>query len=360
MSLGKDFAVLRKNLGFSVEEVYNEIKIPKSVIESIEDNSIFDNEDFNKTYTRSFVRSYGKFLGLSEELIVKALDLFEAHLYVPESIINGDLINDFDISEVSDLTSSQGTYETSSTEIKSSEEISENNTTLDKVNWADLGKQFSTPSNNQKLVYPILITLFALGIAILVYVFKQPIINIFSPSAVSVEQELAKQKENDASGNKIPADSNATNDTNSGSHTSMSEYLTMPQENTIQNTSSVFNSLLSDTLTLTVYAAFDKLEPVRITSDLNWRTNPFWMEKGEAFNFIFKDTILVRGQYSRMLLMFNGHVISNSSSDNYNETFRSILLTREILSADTFISPPPINFPFEVGAPDSLVFPLQN
>ena len=39
MSLGKDFAVLRNNLGFSLEEVHSEIKIPKSVLESIENQS---------------------------------------------------------------------------------------------------------------------------------------------------------------------------------------------------------------------------------------------------------------------------------------------------------------------------------
>ena len=129
---------------------------------------------------------------------------------------------------------------------------------------------------------------------------------------------------------------------------------------TLLNDSPTLNAEFPDTLTLTVYAAFDKLEPIRITSDFTWRTNPFWMEQGQAFNFNFKDTILVRGQYSRLLLLFNGHIISNFSSNNYNETFDSILLTREILSADNFNAPPPNEFPFEVGAPDSLVFPLQN
>ena len=102
MSLGKDFAVLRNNLGFSLEKVHSEIKIPKSVLESIENDSIFDDQGSNKTYIRSFVRSYGKFLGLSEEVMVQALDLFEVDLYVPGSIINGDLIKSHGISKISD------------------------------------------------------------------------------------------------------------------------------------------------------------------------------------------------------------------------------------------------------------------
>ena len=353
MSLGKDFAVLRNNLGFSLEEVHSEIKIPKSVLESIENDSIFDDQGSNKTYIRSFVRSYGKFLGLSEEVMVQALDLFEVDLYVPGSIINGDLIKSHGISKISDSKKSHDKVEKPSEEIKNVEEISQNST-IDNVNWADLGKQFSAPSTNKKLIYPVVIACFVLGITILVYVLKQPILDMFSPSPVAVEQE------NNPFVNEIPADSILTNEPSSDSNPPITEDEPSLPENTIQNESSVFNPVLSDTLTLTIYAAFDKLEPVRVTSDFNWRTNPFWMEQGEAFNFTFKDTILVRGQYSRMLLLFNGHVISNSPADNYNETFDSILLTRDILSADTFSSPPPIIFPFEVGAPDSLVFPLQN
>lgn len=353
MSLGKDFAVLRNKLGFSLEDVHSEIKIPKSILESIEDNSIFNDKGPNKTYIRSFIRSYGKFLGLSEELMVQALDLFEADLYVPGSIINGDLFKNHDMSKISDSQNIQDKSEKTNIEIENSEEISQNST-IDNVNWADLGKQFTTPSTNQKLVYPIVMALFIFGIAVLFYVFKQPILDMFSPPSVAVEQE------NDPLVNDIPADLMTTNELSSGGNPPITEDEPSLPENTIQNESSVFNPVLSDTLTLTVYAAFDKLEPVRVTSDFNWRTNPFWMEQGEAFNFIFKDTILVRGQYSRMLLLFNGHVISNSPSDNYNEIFDSILLTRDILSADTFSSSPPIIFPFEVGAPDSLVFPLQN
>lgn len=95
-----------------------------------------------------------------------------------------------------------------------------------------------------------------------------------------------------------------------------------------------------DTLTLAVYAAFDKLEPVRVTSDLNWRTNPFWMEQGEAFNFDFNDSLLVRGQYSRMLLLFNGHVIDNHRQ-YYDPENESLVITRSILNDSGYFGPAP-------------------
>ena len=251
MSLGKDFAVLRNNLGFSLEEVHSEIKIPKSVLESIENDSIFDEQGSNKTYIRSFVRSYGKFLGLSEEVMVQALDLFEANLYVPGSILEGDLIKSHGTSKISDPKKSQDKVEKPSEEIKNVEEIFQNST-INNVNWADLGKQFSAPSTNKKLIYPVVIAFCVLGITILVYVLKQPILDMFSPSSVALEQE------NDPVVNEIPADSITTNEPSSDSNPPITEEEPSLPENTIQNESSVFNPVLSDTLTLTIYAAFDK------------------------------------------------------------------------------------------------------
>jgi hypothetical protein len=116
---------------------------------------------------------------------------------------------------------------------------------------------------------------------------------------------------------------------------------------------------LRDTLTVVVYAAFDKLEPVRVTSDLNWRTNPFWMEQGQAFKFDFKDTLLVRGQYSRMLLMFNGHVIENPTNSYFNTDFNSVMLTRSDLQTSSFMEPAPTELPNDVTLPDSIVYRIQ-
>ncbi|HBQ61515.1 MAG TPA: hypothetical protein DD671_18375, partial [Balneolaceae bacterium] len=101
------------------------------------------------------------------------------------------------------------------------------------------------------------------------------------------------------------------------------------------------------------------LEPVRVTSDLNWRTNPFWMEEGEAYNFDFSDTLLVRGQYSRLLLLFNGHVIENPRQNNFSSSFNSILLTREVLDQPRYLAPPPEEFPLEIGAPDSTIYRIR-
>lgn len=80
MSLGKDLAAKRKQLGLTLEEIQGQIKIPTHIIASIEDDSIFEQIETNKTYTE-VVRSYAKALGIHDQAIVDALDSIEAGLY---------------------------------------------------------------------------------------------------------------------------------------------------------------------------------------------------------------------------------------------------------------------------------------
>ncbi len=360
MSLGKDLAAVRNKLGLSIDEIQNQIKIPADVLKTIEDDTIFGELATNKTYTRSFVRSYAKALGLADDLIVAALDSLEAGLYEHGTILDEELakkhaplINP----EVLDDDAHSGEAKLVRPEI---EEAPQKPTpTVENVNWADLGKQFSTQTSNPKILVPVIIALVIIGLAVIIYIYKEPILGIFSGSD---EPEISETilGENETTNEGFIQDSVTTTSTNQDLATLPESAISTEVESGTSNTNLGYSSVLSDTLTVTVYAAYDKLEPVRITSDFNWRTNPFWMEQGEAFNFNFTDTVLVRGQYSRMILLFNGHTIDNPFIDYYDETFDSILLTREALNSDFFLAPPPSEFPYEVGAPDSLVFPLQN
>ena len=76
--------------------------------------------------------------------------------------------------------------------------------------------------------------------------------------------------------------------------------------------------VLQDTLYLTIYAANERLDPVRVWSDLKPRIDPYWIEQGTALNFEFSDTIRIRGQYARMLLFLNGHLIENFRQEYFN------------------------------------------
>jgi hypothetical protein len=82
------------------------------------------------------------------------------------------------------------------------------------------------------------------------------------------------------------------------------------------------------------------------------------MEQGQAYNFSFQDTLLVRGQYSRMLLLFNGHIIENAANQYYSGEFDSIMLTRTDLNLPEYLVQPGAVFPLAVGAPDSIISPI--
>jgi hypothetical protein len=68
---------------------------------------------------------------------------------------------------------------------------------------------------------------------------------------------------------------------------------------------------------------------------------------------------LVRGQYSRLLLLFNGHVVENPRQNYFNTAFNSIMITRDIIDQPEFLAPAPSEFPLQVGAPDSTIFPIS-
>lgn len=110
----------------------------------------------------------------------------------------------------------------------------------------------------------------------------------------------------------------------------------------------------SDTLSIVVYAAFDKLEPVRITSDLRNSTYPYWIEQGQAYRFGFRDEILIRGQFSRMLLIYNNTVIEDALERFYDGVENTIRITRSDLRSDEFSSNTELILPEGVRAPRSI------
>ncbi|MBO6792600.1 MAG: helix-turn-helix domain-containing protein [Balneolaceae bacterium] len=371
MSLGKDLAAKRKRLGLTLEEIQGQIKIPTHIISSIEDDSIFEQIETNKTYTRSFVRSYAKALGIHDQAIVDALDSIEAGLYNPGSVLDDDIALSAEEEADSDeslVTSDESKIVLQKPDIE--EKDPKPTPTVENVNWADLGKRFNAPAASTKIILPVAIAFVIIVLAILIFIYREPIMGFFSSDDPIENAEVLGDEEatplvNDALIDSTALDATSTEDLIPEVQDTPQELLDEETEDSDEPASPravnlPFNDSLTETLTVSVYAAFDKLEPVRVTSDFNWRTNPFWMEQGQAYNFNFTDTLLVRGQYTRMLLMFNGHVIEEPFENYYDDSFDSIMLTRTILSDEKYFVQPSAVFPYEVGPPDSLVFPLSN
>jgi cytoskeletal protein RodZ len=359
MSLGKDLATIRKSQNLSLEDIQNAIKIPLDTIKSIESGTIFDDQTTNKTYVRSFVRSYAKVLKLDDDDVVQALDEMEAGTYSGSLVAGSDSPEDYtatseiQFQEEDPADSDPAAFETGRstsapepTKKSTQSKKPSSGPEINSINWADMGRKFTTAGKSSK-VWIIISFLIVIGlIAGSAYIFWDDITSIFQQSSVTQQEASDPSLDQEAI---IPAPLDSATVAEQGSQTDPDE------ENLISNEPIT----LGDTLTLSVYAAYGQLEPVRVTSDYNWRTNPFWMEEGQAHYFDFRDTLLIRGQYSRMLLLFNGHVIENPRQNYFDTAFNSIMITRSVLNQPEYLAPPPREFPLEIGPPDSTVYRIR-
>lgn len=77
----EDLVRIRKEKRLSRQDVFFKCRIPMETIEAIEDGSILEGKVRNKTYIRSYFRTYAKAVGISDEDITTALDEHDAGLY---------------------------------------------------------------------------------------------------------------------------------------------------------------------------------------------------------------------------------------------------------------------------------------
>lgn len=342
-SLGKDLSSIRAHYGYTVEDMYDATKIPLDTLQSIEDGSIFEKSDEVNTYVRSFVRTYGRILKLDDELVIKALDQQEAGNY------NGLLLKNFP--ELAGDLTEQKINSTNNKEAESEpkKEISDTKPepaekpkpvysykptekpNVRNINWADLGKRFSSNRKETPTWLIAVIIIVVVLFVILYFVYENGYFE-------SVEESL----------NEIPATEERLGNQQTTSDLSLDITNSPPEEDTPEAT-------LSDTLYLTVYAADGVLEPVRVWSDLKPRLDPYWIDQGVAIHYDFADTIRIRGQYNRMLLFLNGHIIPDFRQDHYNADENAVELNRDLFISDPkWAVPIPMEVPENVSAPDSV------
>ena len=363
MSLGSDLQTIRKEKNLSLEDIFEVTKIPVHTLASIEKDTLFKSSSESKTYLRSFVRSYAKALKISDAHILKALEATENETYDhdlikfanPESLSEAYSVkkDKVEVETPKSIDPEELRAETYQEEIDSGEEKrvhqepKTSKPTVDTVNWADMSKKvYASPASSKKIGLFIIIILVLGGLGSAGYFYGNDFLAMFSSDE---NAEPVNTGEDTSTSNQsmlaIPNDSTAINES--------------PQIDDATSTNNVIT--LPETLTVVLYAAYDKLEPVRVTSDFNNRTNPFWMDQGEAYYFDFSDSLQIRGQYSRFLLMYNGNIINNPRQNHFDPALNSIVLTREILSAPEYQQSSTGTFPPNLGvaAPDSIVYRIQ-
>ena len=89
----EDLVQIRKKMLLSRQDVFFKCRIPLETIENLEDASVFTGSMKNKTYRRSYYRTYAKAIGISDSDITEALDQFESNSYegmLAEKYLSGD------------------------------------------------------------------------------------------------------------------------------------------------------------------------------------------------------------------------------------------------------------------------------
>lgn len=359
-SLGKDLAAIRKKLDLTIEDIHQSTKIPIHILESIEDDSIFEGLDKNATYIRSYVRSYAKKLEIDEERTIRALDQVERGSYT--GILRDDseagTIPKFTgkpkkqppIEEPGEKEQSESPPQSEEPEITDFEDedefTSEHHTrparssnkvteepSVHSVDWVDMGRKF-TPLRSPSRVW--------VGVAVIFVA----IIGIFSIYYFFIHDSATTETS--------PESQSPVTTTEAVEPDSLQLNLT-GQDNgtdTLQRTQTQPAESLSDTLNLVIYAAYEKLEPVRVYTDVTSSLNPYWIELGEAVRFKFVNTIRIRGPYERMELLLNGHVIQNFESRFFNAESGMIEINRGAFEGESkWLQPPPDSLGLDVPDP---------
>ncbi len=385
-SIGKDLAKIRNARGLSLQEIHADTKIPLTTLQSIENGSIFDTPTQGKTYIRSFVRSYGRALKIDDDVLINGLDQQETgnynhlvwnHYESARATPGSGKFTLDDDEDVSDQTPSAGVEDSDldydddkdlttpagkskkGTEVENrgdektdlSKVLENSNTdtadgavpkvkpgnqkTEADVNWVNMGHKFIETKKKTPVGIISLIIFLILAATAAFFLIKNDFFTSPDDSSTPSTATTTTAPQQDGS----ILDLNQTSESQTGATADTS-----------------IDTELGDILYLSVYAAYQRLDPVRVWSDVKPRMDPYWIEQGVAMNFDFQDTIRVRGQYSNLLLFMNGHLIQNPMELHYNQSENYIELTRDFFSNDpVFRSNVSFQTPDEVAEPDSII-----
>ncbi|WP_440999089.1 helix-turn-helix domain-containing protein [Fodinibius sp. SL11] len=378
-SLGKDLAHIRKEQELSLEDIYETTKIPTRILSSIEDDSIFTNFEENATYIRSYVRSYAKALSIDEKQIIYALNKVEKNDYsgslqslfeeqpkrsfeydeeaedtTKESEEQDDRQSDDMIHDHSPEFESESSEESTKAE-KSSPLTKSTHPDVQSVDWADMGRKFQPLNSVQSKTWiGIFVTLLIIIVAGSFFYFYET-----GPTSENISESPTSPAQQDEASNKAVSTDSLELDivpsTESNDTTQTNDTTEQQTTTTVGELQSEPLSALPDTLTIVLYAAYDRLEPVRVYTDIMDDINPYWIEQGDALRFNFVNEMNIRGQTSRMVLLLNGHPIPNIRENFYNPESRLLEINRSFFENDPqWLQPAPDSLAIDAPPPTTI------
>lgn len=332
-SLHQDLIDIRTKVGITPAQIQQKTKIPESIIREIEKGIIFESTEQQKTYVRSFTRSYAKAIGIKDDDIVIALDLNDSGEY--DGFLAGKYLKINETKKSTSDTSNQtndliieitpephldasilrpGPTSTIGAEEYSRPDPSRayNKVTppppkIETVDWAGVGQRFTgIRSSSDAYIGILVILLLVIGGTYVVINWPE------SDTAESITTIVETPSEN-----KIPVPIVTPQ---------VSDDDIVVVEQTLPSSAP---ETLPDTLHIVIKAINNKLEPVRVLSDVNNIRSPYWIETNQAMRFDFINQIEITGNFSRMALFVNGHYLQNFQE--FIGSSNAVQISREIL-----------------------------
>lgn len=373
-SLGRDLAHIRKEQGLSLEDIYEATKIPIKILESIEDDSIFTDAENNATYIRSYVRGYAKALSIDEKQIIYALNKVEKNDYSGslQSLFEEQPDDSYEDSEEDDADEESkdsdepgddrmvhdhspefqpdqtDLSEDSSEAPKSSPLPKADHPDVESVDWADMGRKFQPLKSVRSRTWAgIFITLLIITAAVSFFYFYET-----DPASTEAAGNQTTTQQEESPEQKVSTDSLELDIVPSSETNDTSEQQPVTTADDIPNEAL---SALPDTLSVVLYAAYGRLEPVRVYTDIMDDINPYWIEQGEAIRFNFVNELNIRGQFSRLVLLLNGHPVQNLRENFYNPDTRLLEINRSYFENDPqWLQPAPDSLEIDAPPPTTI------
>ncbi|WP_161540950.1 helix-turn-helix domain-containing protein [Rhodothermus marinus] len=286
--LAHDLRRIREKRKRSLQEIHNETKIALELLQHFERTALYDHERYNPVYLRSFARTYATAIGIDPAAVLEALEL----------AFEGRYRNQLAVQFLGEEPLPEPEPETPPSEEPTPEAVPESRPSREPEPALPL---VATPGGLERLERPSRWKAWVGGVAVVVMV-AIGLWYLLRPAPAPPPEPLAV-------------------DTATVSATAAD---TTPSV----ETPTIQVPVLGDTITVTVIAAFDKVDPIRVRVDRDLR-RPYWIEQGDSMQFRFTERIILENQLDDIQLRLDGYPYPTDRRDAQGR----IVITREQLQA---------------------------
>lgn len=290
---------IREQQGVSIEAIHEETKIPIGLIEAFEETALFDHTQFNIVYLRSFVRTYAEMVGIDPQEAVDALNKARTGQYRRELAIAHLGMNPADVSPAGARETPEPTRPSPAepaappepAEAPPAEPVpdAEPSTAArptpeppDDV-VAPPAEPTAAPSppppgapvwwKNPQVLWGLLILVGVVAVALVAIVLLR------------------------GQGSEVPPPAGGTNPADTSGLTIAESTFVEPARPRV---------VLADTFTVLVRAAYDRVDPLRVTVDQDLR-RPYWIEQDSSRIFRVADRIILEEQLDDIEVAVEGY-----------------------------------------------------